>query len=674
MKSPLSYVPALPAAIGMMAGIVIFYRLSDSLFVAAAIAAAALIIFVLRRHWIGFVLFFALMGFALSSADRPIPPPETLLQEKAVWQGEIFNIKSSPAATRIYLTVDSSSGLRSFHPFDCALLVPNLPYEYLPGDKVCFEAIIKSIESSTPDLPDEISYNPTFFVDGITASAYVSPDDITLLSSRPNLRRTAMSMRADIVDYIYRSPVSSSTAWFLAATLVGDDSMVDRSTIDNFRSVGAAHYLALSGFHVGIIALIASLLFFPLRGFSRFGRLRHLGVIALIWLYAFVCGLSPSLVRAALLISIFLLAKILQRPSSPYNSLCVAAIIILIFSPRQLFALGFQLSFTAVLSILVFAQKLNPFARSHRIAYRIAELFTVPISAMIGTCLISIIYFHRFPLLFLIPNIALAALLPLLLGGGVILVIFTAIGLRFTLLGNVLDHIYSAIERLCAFLSGLPGSEITGIFISPTVITVCIGALIFLAFALWRHKMVYAIFAAALAFIAVSIHLLQPSLPESELFITRTPLHTDIIARDGSSALLISSATGSTIADTERRLRIRYADYLARRECPDSLSIMTGDFTMPHIARRGPYLIYKDRTVYLGFSPDLSEAKDFRVDYLLVTRSAGSQPFRLVKALRPDTVIIARDMPPLRATRIADSCTAAAIPYIRLTDTSFTLN
>ena len=297
----------------MMVGIVIFYRLSDSFIFAVLLAVATLATFILRRQWFGFVLFFALAGFALSLADRPVLPPRSCMGEKAVWQGTVFNVENSPAASRIYLTVDSSSLINRFTPFDCALLVPNLSGDYLPGDKVQFEATIRSTTEEIADLPDEISYNPTFFVDGITASAYVSPDDITILSSRPDLRRTAMSMRSDVVDYIYRSPIRSRTAWFLAATLVGDDSMLDRSAVESFRAVGAAHYLALSGFHVGIIALIASTLFFPLRTFRRFGRLRHLGVIVLIWLYAFICGLSPSLVRAAVLISIFLLAKILQR-------------------------------------------------------------------------------------------------------------------------------------------------------------------------------------------------------------------------------------------------------------------------------------------------------------------------------------------------------------------------
>lgn len=658
----------------MMAGIVIFYRLSDSIFVAAVLSVLALTAFILRYYWGGVALFFTLAGFTLSMYDRPQSPPADYNGDKAFWLGEIYDVQSTPAATRLYVKVDASTAVKTFAPFNCALLAPNLPDKYLPGDRIVFKASISSTAALSADLPDEISYSPTFFVDGITASAYVSPDDITVLSSTPSLGRTALSLRSDVVDCIYRSPVESPTAWFLAATLVGDDSMLDRSTVESFRAIGIAHYLALSGFHVGIIAAIASLLFFPLRAFSRAGRLRHIGVIILIWLYTFVCGLSPSLVRASVLITLFLFAKILQRPSSPYNSLCVAAIAILLFSPRQLFAPGFQLSFAAVLSILVFARRINPFPASKRKAHALAEIITVPVSAMAGTSLISIVYFHRFPLLFLIPNVFMGILLPLLLGGGVVLIMATAAGLHFTLLGNLLDFIYSSVDNLCSFLSRFPGCEITGIFLSPPVVAAAMACLILIAVALWRRKAVYAVFAAGVACIAIFVQLTQPSLPQSEIFITRTPLHTDIIARDGSTAVLVSSAPHSEVAYIEKRLRKKYSDYLARRSCADSLIIAPADFSLTDIARRGPYLLYKDRTIYLAFSPDLSEAKNVHIDYLLITRSAGTRPFELVKGLRPDSVIISRDMPSLRASRLIDSCQAASIPVRHLTDKAFSLN
>lgn len=668
MKPPLSYVPALPAAIGMMAGIVLF-RYSPYWVIPIIAAVIAFAAFFLKRQWLAFALIFTSLGWLISYADRPSAPPSILWGEKYQYSGEICNVRSTPAATRLTIIIDNA-GSRQLDPFRCSILIPNPSIEFEPGDKVGFTARLIEPETET-DLPDENSYNPKYYTDGISAQAYVAPDHISVISKHPSLRRTAMRCRAAVNDLIYRSPVSSHAAWFLSATLLGDDSYLDYELKEQFRATGVAHYLALSGFHIGIIALLASMLVFPLKIWCRAGRFRHLAVIALIWLYAFICGLSPSLVRAAVLISIFLLAKVLQRQSSPYNSLCVAAILILCFSPRQLFAPGFQLSFSAVLSILLFANPLNPFKKQGSWPFRLASFITVPLAATLGTCLITIFHFHRFPLIFLIPNIILAVLLPLLLSAGVILVISTYLGLRLTWIGATVNFIYDMTTSLCEYLSKLSHTEITGIFL-PSLTTIAIAAAIVL-FAVWLHyRRPAVIINAALALIVGMLAFLcRPSLPSAELYITRRPLHTDIIVRDHNQVLVITTADKREYRTISTGLSRRYADYLARRRCRDSLTVAAGDFTLPSIRRRGEYIIFGNKI--LRFATPDTHYDGIRPDYLIVTRSTGKKPFDAIKATSPDTVIITRDTPPIRASRLIDSCRTHSIPTLHLTETPFSL-
>lgn len=652
-----------------MAGIIVF-SFSASWISCTALALGASTVFACRRPWAAYTLAFAFIGWTLSLADKPGLPPDGAFDDKNRWSGSVTGLDVTSAASR--LTVDiAMCDSSTVSPFSCSVLMPVPSDRILPGDIVTFNARL-SDPFSAADLPDEISFSPTFRIDGITAQAYVAPDDITVVSSGRSLRRIAFGLRDHIRDLIYGSPLDSPTAWFLAATLIGDDSSLAPDVIQQFRGIGIAHYLALSGFHVGIIALLAAAAFFPMRAWTRFGRMRHLFVIAVIWLYAFICGLSPSIVRAAVLITLFLLARLLQRQSSPYNSLCVAAVVILAFDPRQLFAPGFQLSFCAVLAILIFAPRLNPFSDAASRSHRLMRFITVPIAAMLGTGLVTIVWFHRFPLLFLIPNIIMAILLPAMLTAAVILVIATAAGLRLSWLGCAVDFIYRSMLNLCDSLTAFGNTEITGIFLSPPAIALAAAALVALAFAVTLRRRVCLLLTAVLMALATLVSLFDRPLPDAELFVTRQPTRTDIVIRDRDKAMLITTASDRHRQTVTSQLCRRYADYLARRSCPDSLAIAESDFTLPTVRRRGPYIIFADKTLAIADS-SLPLDASVRPDYLLVTRLSGSRPFDIVRAVRPDTVIIARDTPPLRAARLLDSCHSHSIPALHLTDRSFHL-
>lgn len=676
MKAPLSYVPALPAAIGMTAGIVIYYAGGSWIWCLLPVIVA-LAIARLRLQWGVFVCIFVSLGWLLSEIGSPAQASDGLLNKKAWWSGEVEAIRTSPGSTRLRIKVDKVSldkkAIHDAGDFSCSILLPSSDRKYQCGDIVAFEAKMQRPDMRT-DLPDENSYNPTYFIDGVTAEAFVSPDDIETIGESNSLRRIAGQWHEELKSLIYLSPVNDRTAWFLSATLLGDDSMLDPGVKQEFRATGVAHYLALSGFHVGIIAMLAGLLLFPLKTWSRAGRYRHLIVIALIWLYAFVCGMSASLVRAATLITIFLCAKIVGRQSSPYNSLAVAAIAILAFSPRQLFAPGFQMSFAAVASILIFAPKINPFRRRDNIRYRAAEFIAVPVAAMLGTCLVTMVHFHRFPLLFLLPNLLLGVLMPLMLGAGLLMMFFTAFGLRLTLLGSAVNFCYDTVEKFCDSLARLPYSEISGIFLPPTAIFSGISALLLLAMALKFRKRYMAFLFIAASMIAIGSTALEASPAETELFVTRQPLRTDVIVRNGQNCRLLTSAHEKDHNAIARQLSRRYNHYLKRRKCGDSIVVANTNFDLNAIKRVDDYIIIGRHILMTAFSPSLMVADGLKVNYLLISRSAGTNPEKIIEAVRPDTVLIAADMPPKRATALKAWCHSNDIPTTDLRNAPFHLS
>lgn len=650
----------------MTAGIVL-YACGASWIICSALAVSAAAAMILRRYMAGFALLFTVLGWLFSLADTPASPPESLFEKRLTLSGEVSAVSRSQGAVR--LTADCRADGSNFR---CSLLMPGAGGHFECGDSVLFTARLRQ-PGADADLPDENSFNPTAYVDGITAEAYISPDDITVTGHRDTLRRFAGHCRSRLLDLIYLSPVSSSSAWFLSATLLGDDSMLDPAVREDFRATGTAHYLALSGFHVGIVAMLAGFLFFPFRTWSRAGRYRHLAVILLIWLYVVTCGMSASLVRAAVLITIFLLAKVLGRQSSPYNSLCIAALAILSFSPRQLFAPGFQLSFAAVLSILLIAPLINPFPRRHHTIHAVAALFTVPVAAMFGTCLITMVHFHRVPVLFLLPNLMLGVLMPLILTLGIILMAATACGISLRPAGSIVDFCCRMTDDICSALSDLPHAEITGIFLPPAAIAAGALTLVLLIVALHYRRPVTFVAAIVCGAVAATAAALTPPLPASELTVTRRPLRTDIVVRHGDKCMLISTADSAATAGVLPDLSHRYRDYLSHRGCPDTIAQAPPSFDLGPIHRRNRYLIFGNKTMLVSPTTSTPLTPGLHIDYLLLTRLSGARPFELVCAVAADTVLIAADMPQRRAARLADSCRCHAIPFIDLRTRPLTL-
>ena len=188
---------------------------------------------------------------------------------------------------------------------------------------------------------------------------------------------------------------------------IGDKSELTSEITETFSSVGASHILALSGLHLGIFYMILSVLLPMWRNKRAFTLLRELLILMIIWSFVFVAGLSASLTRAALLFTIFSFGRCLRRDASSLNSLALAAIVMLLFSPRSLFDVSFQLSFAAVFSILLLRPSLRRLLAADRygkVYGYVADVVTLSIAAQIGTFPFVWYYFGTFPLYFLFTN------------------------------------------------------------------------------------------------------------------------------------------------------------------------------------------------------------------------------------------------------------------------------
>lgn len=255
----------------------------------------------------------------------------------------------------------------------------------------------------------------------------------------------AANLREKIISKLKKYDFGLEESGVIQALLLGKRDDISENTYDNYKNAGAVHILAVSGLHVGIFLFLLEFLLSPLERLPKGKTVKLLLIVLLLWSFAFVAGLSPSIVRAVSMFSFVAYAMYLNRPTNSFNIIALSMLFILLVKPLFLFQVGFQMSYAAVFSIVWIYPKLQKFWFPENILVRkIWQLLSVSVAAQLGVLPISLFYFHQFPALFFVTNLLVVPFLGLILGFG-ILVIFLAL---IDFLPNIMAQGFDWIIRL----------------------------------------------------------------------------------------------------------------------------------------------------------------------------------------------------------------------------------
>ncbi len=308
--------------------------------------------------------------------------------------------------------------------------------------------------------PFEFDYKKYLERKRIYRQVYLSDED-WIESSESQLLPSliAEQTRGKLLQIYRNQPIDSTELEILSALTLGYKRDLDPDTKRVFSSAGAMHVLAVSGLHVGIIFWLISLLFGFLRKF-RNGRIFFVFIVLdILWAYAFITGLSPSVVRATLMFSIFLIGENLNRKANVYNSLAASAFVILLINPNNIFEIGFQLSYSAVFTIVFLQPKLAKYINStKRIPNFFLTLFTVSLAAQIGTIPFTLYYFGRFPIYFWLTNTLMIPAVMVLIPMGMALLLLSKIQLLAAILSWCINYLIKFIYQFLSFIENLPYS------------------------------------------------------------------------------------------------------------------------------------------------------------------------------------------------------------------------
>jgi competence protein ComEC len=342
------------------------------------------------------------------------------------------------------------------------------------GDFIRFHSRINSI--TTFQNPGGFDYKRYLNRQGIFVSGSVANrSDIILLrrNSAGTLTFFIESFR-DRLRQIITQHAGSPSREILTAMTLGDSGQVPIETRDIFAKTGTSHILAISGLHIGIVASAGFFLIFWLMKSSEYLMLRFnlfiaasLGAFVLVVFYAFIAGMGTTVLRATIMAGAVLAALLVGRQRDLYNTLFLAALIVLMISPESLFHISFQLSFSAVFGILYIVPKFSeiplpsPLSATHFLqtaARRFFIFILVSSAATISTLPIIAFYFNRVSFITLIANCIAVPVLGFLTLALVMLFIFSSL-FSTSLAGCFVKFAGVAADAAVGALSGLARLE-----------------------------------------------------------------------------------------------------------------------------------------------------------------------------------------------------------------------
>lgn len=320
-----------------------------------------------------------------------------------------------------------------------------------------------------PGNPGEMNYAAHLAKQNCWHRAYLGQGQLQKLATGygSDLMGFSLALRKKMVDKFERF-VPDPDAVAIASTLIlGYRAELSAEVMETFSATGTIHVLSVSGMHVVIVFWLLAKLLFWMDYRKSLKMLRFPLLLIAIWAYALLTGLSPSVLRAAMMLGFVLWAEAWSRRSVTYNNIAASAFFILLFDPKLLLDIGFQLSYLAVAGIVFLYPLLQQLFRSiHRLLKPIVDYSLMSVAAQAGAFPLAMYYFQQFPVYFLLANllIVLPASAIMYLGFALLLLPESVTSTPLLhILGQWLSGLIVWMNESLTLIQGLPAASLTGL-------------------------------------------------------------------------------------------------------------------------------------------------------------------------------------------------------------------
>ncbi len=307
--------------------------------------------------------------------------------------------------------------------------------------------------------PGSFDYKQYCAFQNIHFQVYLQPNDYRILPGlKQNLLTKFLINARNSVLSIFRKWVPGQKETGVAeALLIGYRDDLDKDLVQSYSNTGVVHIIAISGLHLGMIYGLLILLLKPFRKQKWIRVAKPLIILSVLWGFSLLAGVAASILRSAVMFSFIVMGESLGRRTNIYNTLAASAFCLLVFNPYFFWDVGFQLSYAAVLSIVLF---MKPIYRliyfENKLLNAIWQLNAVTLSAQVLTLPLILYYFHQFPNLFLFTNFVAVPLSGFILYGELLLLIVSAIPFLNLYTGRCISFLIAQMDGIIERTDRLP--------------------------------------------------------------------------------------------------------------------------------------------------------------------------------------------------------------------------
>ncbi len=537
-------------------------------------------------------------------------------------------IKQTSGKTIIYFKKDSS--------------LATLKY----GSQIITQANLQPIKNA--GNPGSFNYKRYLLFQQTTAQVYITPDKFTILQTTHKtwLHTLLFRLQSKVLQVIKANIKGSKEAGLAEALLIGYKDDLDKTLLESYTNTGVVHVIAVSGMHLGLIYWLLNILFSPLLKSRRTKWLHPVLIIVILWLFSLLTGGAASIMRAAVMFTCILIGKSINKQSSVYNTLAMSAFLLLCYNPFWLWDVGFQLSYTALLSIVIFYKPIyNLLYIKNKALDYIWQLTCVTIAAQILTTPISLFHFHQFPVYFLLTNLVAVPLSSIILIGELVLLLLAPIDMLAQWAGIILQGGICLLNNYIAWVETLPMALWEGFQISLLQVVLLFTAIAGVAF-WWLHGLKPLLLTgviALFAFVCFRFFSFYTTANQQKIIVYNVPKMKAVDFIEGNNYYFMGDSSLQTI-DFAQNFHLKPARVLLRTSRADSLTTLTGADQQ--------YIFGNKRVLFLQkVLPENNEAQPLPVDILILSQNPKLYVNQLTEKIQARQVVIDGSVPQWKARR-----------------------
>lgn len=535
------------------------------------------------------------------------------------------------------------------------------------GDCIAFLTNPKEIEK--PPNPEQFDYKGYMYKKGVNCQVYLKSDDwFNLEYNKSNvIYEFSYKIRDYLLETMLRLGVQGDEYAVASAILLGYDDTLPLDLRQKYVAAGAMHILCVSGLHVGVVFMVFSYILVFLNDRKRIQSvIKQLLLLLLVWFYALLAGFAPSILRSTIMISFVIIGDIINRKGVLLNSLAASAFILLCFNPSNLFDVGFQLSYVAVIGIVVLQKPISRmFYSKYKIVNKMWEMTSVTIAAQIATIPFSIYYFHQFPIYFWLSNLFMTPISSAVIIGGMIMLLVSFVPYINIIVAWFVSKMIFVMNYVVSWIESLPFSIIKGIYIDSVqfVILLITLLLILLMVELKRRRNIIPIMIMTSLFFLINVKNTMNNNKQSGIMIYSLNNMTAVDFINGREHLLLAD---SAFIENKSAFSYNIENFLIKKGLfhNGKTRCIQDDFDDVFVKKRKSVVTFDKKLLALCENDvffDDSLSYRIPVDYLLVYGKSYKKLSQLLKVYNVGNLIIDSSVPYYLSLEIIEDAAALGI-------------